>query len=131
MPEREPNDAERGLTLIELMVSVVVFWVGMLGAYALMMSVINATRDAGEISMASNLAVAEMERLSVTNYNSIIGSNSTYYDRWGQSNGSPTYYTVTWSATAGTDPRYTDVSVAVAWDSNRSSMAMQSRVYPR
>lgn len=100
--------SERGFTMVEVLVAVLltaIAMTGMLGLYAA------GTRAAGgsrHVSEATVLAQDEIERMRTS---AVIGSGSeSNVDHAGKAGG---IFTRTWSATAAID--YTDLVVTVSW----------------
>jgi prepilin-type N-terminal cleavage/methylation domain-containing protein len=144
--------SQAGFTLVELMASLLVFSVGMLGVHGLATAVIKQNSLATDISLASNLASSALEQLVITNYSAVNGTSpcppadpvrdlECYYDKAG----APTtqagrYFTRTWTATPDLANNVTDIVVRVEWNFNMSGsgtnvdsrfVVMNGRIYPR
>lgn len=108
--------AERGFTLIELMVAMVVFLIGMAGVFALQSYGIKGTAIASDTALATNLAASTIEELTLRDYATLPATETKYYNRYGVENlAGADYFTVTWSATDYGLSDFKDVAVSVDW----------------
>ncbi len=120
---------ERGLTLMELMLTLAIVSVGILGLTSMNFQSARAVQDAAEISLATNLASAALDEIQVNRYEDLdlgdIGTLAgqpafpTYFDKYGRSlpNADDAYFTV--SATVESESPtlgYKDVLVVVDWE---------------
>jgi len=125
---RRARHPERGFTLIEVTVALVIFTLAVLIAARMQGNAVRSLKRTGETSMAMNLAVSTLESLRVEMaFADIDGMGpNTYYDRFGygyQNTGSDdpialnagnSKYMVRWAAETG--DYYVDVNVAVYWN---------------
>lgn len=125
------TQVSRGFTLIEVMVAMAVFMLGFTGLLGLQFAAARHTRQANNISMASNLAADSLERQRVADFDTIPSSASETYDRYGDENGAPAFYTVDTTSTLDGTGTYRDVTVRVRWEyatGSEHSVEMQSRI---
>lgn len=117
--------AERGFTLLEMMISLAVFMVGLAGVVSLQVASSHGVATANEITLATNIAAAKLEQLNVTSFDALADGTETY-NKQGAFDGTSPYFTVTWSV-AGLDIK--DLTVAVAWSMGAAnhSIALASR----
>jgi type IV pilus assembly protein PilV len=103
----------RGFTLVEILVAVLILAVGVCGIAALQIRNVRTTGFNKDASIATGLVQKKLEDLKNAPFDSVV-SNTTGVADSGM--------TVTWSvATTGTAPnRYKDVGVNVAWGQNQS-----------
>ncbi len=123
------RSSERGFTLIEVTVALVIFTLAVLIAARMQGNAVRSLKRTGETSMAMNLAVSTLENLRVEMaFDDIDGTGpNIYYDRFGYGfndytdpdeddrlNAANSKYMVRWNATPG--DYYVDVNVAVYWN---------------
>ena len=126
---RRRRSSQRGFTLIEVTVALVIFTLAVLIAARMQGNAVRSLKRTGETSMAMNLAVSTLETLRVeTPFEDIDGMGpNLYYDRFGYGytdftdpddddrlNAARAKYMVRWSATQG--DYYVDVNVGVYWN---------------
>lgn len=132
-----PRRAERGFSLLELLVSMAIFLIGFgVGIIPMQYFGSKGMALAGDISLASNLSSSTLEGLRVRDFATITGTESTYYDRFGLESSAPGFFKVTWEAAAQTDNVNTDVTVSTTWkylptDILGHQVTMTGRVFRR
>lgn len=99
----------QGFTLVELMIALLVFAVGILAVAGLQVTSIRYNADAQRTSEASMFAQSKMEELMVMNYDAVVDSIAAETEG---------IYSVTWSVVDDT-PRTgaKEISVTVNWTS--------------
>ena len=119
---------ERGFTLIEVTVALVIFTLAVLIAARMQGNAVRSLKRTGETSMAMNLAASTLESLRVEMaFDDIDGTGpNVYYDRFGYGfqntglanptalNAANSKYMVRWNAESR--DYYVDVNVAVYWN---------------
>ena len=105
---------EHGFTLIELMLALFIFMVGLAGITAFQIASMGAVQRSGDISIATNLAASTLEELRVTSYDHVVGTSSAFYDRYGAAVADGGYFTVTWVAVQ-LGVGQTDVEATTSW----------------
>lgn len=135
---------ERGLTLMELMLTLAIVAVGILGLTSMNVQSARAVQDAAEISLATNLASAALDEIQVNRYEDLdlgdigeLGGEPafpTFFDKYGRSlpNADDAYFTVAAeveneSPTLG----YKDVLVTVDWRDGAGGAEHQVQVRGR
>ena len=109
-PERT---GERGFTLIEVLIALLVLMVGMAGILSLQLTAMKATGFSRHATEASSLAEDKVEDLRTVPLNSARFVNGTdQVDARGIADPAG-LYTRTWTITPGTDT--TIINVSVAW----------------
>ena len=111
--KRQKN--QKGFTLLEFLVAVLILSIGLLGMGTLTGSMMNFNRVAFKSTKAVTLAQDKMEELKGTSYASLSGGND-----------SESIYTRTWTVAADTpDDDMTTVTVTVTWTSAGDSKEIE------
>jgi len=74
--------AARGFTLIEVLISVLIFTVGILGAVGMQAKLTQATLQNGDRARASMLADEMASQMWIKNSADIANADSTFYGKW-------------------------------------------------
>lgn len=115
-----------GFSLIEVLVSLVILSVGLIGTAKLQSAVLKNSSDAQARSEATSIAQSKLEELksyeTLEAYNNIQSSADLISDAADVGNtlefsvaGTSTSYNVDWSLTENTTPDYLEITVTVAW----------------
>ncbi|MEM6730154.1 MAG: prepilin-type N-terminal cleavage/methylation domain-containing protein [Myxococcota bacterium] len=123
---RRGRPQESGLTLLELMVTLAIVAIGILGLTSMNFQSARAVQDAAEISLGSNLATATIDELQVGDYDTYstgaLAEFPIYFDKLGRSLPDDTgrYFEVN-ASIVDESPLfgYKDVEVRVSWRDNR------------
>jgi type IV pilus modification protein PilV len=99
------------MSLMEAMVALVIFTVGILGMTTLQLHASRGLETAGAITMAANLGTNVLDELRVSDF-ATLANGTRYYDRFGAERVSPDYYTVSTTITGGD---LKTVTVTAAW----------------
>ena len=114
---------QKGFTLLEFLIAVMVLSVGLLGMASLTGAMINFNRTAYNSTKAVTLAEEKMEELRNRNYQSLTSLSSSY--------DSDSIFTRTWTLTADVpDDNMTTIEVTVTWSwkGNSKSISIKSIV---
>ncbi|MEL6544548.1 MAG: prepilin-type N-terminal cleavage/methylation domain-containing protein [Myxococcota bacterium] len=119
---RRPKRSERGLTLMELMLTLAIVAVGILGLTSMNFQSARAVQDAAEISLATNLATAALDEIQVGSYIDLsvgaVDDFPIFFDKFGRSLPSvdDSYFTVD-ALVESESPSlgYKDLLVTVSW----------------
>lgn len=107
------------MSLIEVMLGIAVFLIGSVAISNMQLFTIRHSAKWWNMALASNLAAAELEELQITNFNLVLGSQTTYYKKTGEPAsglGDPErYFDVQWRAFPSAALPWTDVEVEVRW----------------
>lgn len=138
---RAPRAArsEKGFTLIEVLISLAIFSVGILGLITSIGSVIDYQRDADDITQATLLTKERIEMIKAVSANENALAGGTYNFNYLISGfpatigltavGNSTYNNAGAPETIGKFTRTTDISVApTAWDNGDFTVANQPNV---
>jgi len=79
---------ETGFTLIEVMIALVIFSIGILGVAAMQIDFIQGNATARGVTEAANQASGKLEELVALSYDSVVSTNETVGD-----------YTLNWTVT--------------------------------
>ena len=125
MPELQRNRQrdQKGFTLLEFLIAVMILSVGLLGMASLTGAMINFNRTAYNSTKAVTLAEEKMEELRNLNYQSLTSLSSSY--------DSDSIFTRTWTLTADVpDDNMTTIEVTVTWSwkGNSKSISIKSIV---
>ncbi|NCC28288.1 MAG: type IV pilus modification protein PilV [Gammaproteobacteria bacterium] len=111
VPAQRRRSLQRGFTLIEALIALVVLSVGLFGLMQIQTRVMLKTGDSKAQSAAANLAQEKLEELRASDYADIDSDE----DLIRAAVGGTTDFTRTWTVTEKTDPPYKEVSVTVDW----------------
>jgi type IV pilus assembly protein PilV len=119
-PRRNGLEAERGLSLLEVMVALTILAVGLLGMLTMQMQALNGSRQGKHVSEAARVAEQQMEFLQRQPWAAIPPSAwSAPRTVQGPMNGAgPTVaqpYNVSWRVQAGPDASLRLLDVQVTW----------------
>ena len=101
-----------GFTLVELLVAIVIFTIGILGLWSLHVSSINYDHFADRIVEATALANEKVEEIKVNDYNNLTNETS---DEIVQPTTSERKYIRRWEINDATAPETKQVTVTVGW----------------
>jgi Tfp pilus assembly protein PilV len=115
-----------GFTIIELLLSLGVFMVGIAGIMSLQIVGANQVKNADDLSLATNLATAKLEEVQVSNLDTLANDSSTY-DHGGGTCVGTCYFTVGW--TVASTGKLVDIVVTTSWKTDRDhSVTLSSKV---
>lgn len=112
---RRIRHGERGFNLIELMVAMMVFLIGMAGVFSMQTFGIKGTAIAADIALGTNLAASTIESMSLEDYLTLPINRTIFYDRYGVEKVGGAYFTVASTVTRDTEDRFADITVNVRW----------------
>jgi uncharacterized protein (TIGR02598 family) len=127
---------ERGFTLVEVMITLGVLSVGLLGLVGMQVISIRGAQNAAETSLAVNLASSALDELTLVDYSTLQSSSipgfPKTYDKQGTevstSGGNP-YYTVTATfVIAGST--YVDITIKTSWTNELAPTKTRSVTVP-
>jgi type IV pilus assembly protein PilV len=103
----------KGFTLVEILVAIVILAVGVCGIAALQTKNVRGTGFNKDASIATGLVQKKLEDLKNSDFDSVVSNTVGVADSG---------MTVSWNvATTGTAPnRYKDVTATVTWGANKS-----------
>lgn len=122
---------QRGFTLIELMLGVGIFMVGVSGIVTLQLSVRKGRVSANDVSLASNLAASTLDELETRAYDALPASETATYDRQGGTGGSAFFTvrtTVAPDASAAGDLKEAAATVSWSVEGTSHSITMQTKI---
>lgn len=114
--ERSAN-CQRGFTLIEVVIALTVFSIGLLAASMMQSASIKGNRSSASISQSSNWATGKMEEILSSPYDSIVNNTVTSPDG---------LYTITWAVTNNAPVTNTmTVAITVTWNIRGRAISSQ------
>lgn len=118
---RPPN--QRGFTLIEALIALVVLSLGLFGLMQIQTRVMTETGDSKTRTAAANLAQEKLEELRARSYASIVSDDDG--ETVPVETGGTTDFTRSWTVTGYTSPPYKKVSVTTSWtNANRNTESL-------
>lgn len=119
-PSPDPNrpaNCQRGFTLIEVVIALTVFSIGLLAASMMQSASIKGNRSSASVSQSSNWAAGKMEEILSTPYASIVNNTATSPDGM---------YTMTWTVANNTPVVNTmTVVITVTWNTRGRTLSSQ------
>lgn len=112
---------DKGFTLIEIMIAILVLVVGLLGVAGVATTVINGNAFGKEMTTATTLAQDKMEELRGTAYPSIVSGSDTQESS----------YTRTWTVTPDSpaaDMKTIEVMVQFPWNGTTHNVTLKTIV---
>ncbi len=119
---------QRGFTLIEIMVAVTLLSVGLLGMAGLTVGIMRSNSLSNQVTTATALAQAKMEDIKRVGYSGVAEGKST--DDYNDISGYPLYKRVTDVDVESPDPGMKTVTITVSWDSDASSITVETILTP-
>jgi len=119
---------QRGFTLIEIMVAVTLLSVGLLGMAGLTVGIMRSNSLSSQVTTATALAQAKMEDIKRVGYSGVAEGKST--DDYNDISGYPLYKRVTDVDVESPDPGMKTVTITVSWDSDASSITVETILTP-
>ena len=110
----------KGFTLLEVMVSLLILAIGLLGVAALGTTSIRSNANANHLSEALNIGQAELEKLKITAWGTIANGTSTATSKTG------VIFTNTCAVT--TIGNVKDVRLVIAWHDGTHFIEMRTKV---
>ena len=117
----------KGFTLIEVLVAMVILSVGLLGTAALITGIINGNKVSNRVSTATTCAQDKMENIKGLGYSGMPASDTTTTEPYNSITNYSLYKRVTF--TDVDNPPATNmktVTVTVSWDSDNSSIELKT-----
>ena len=124
------NPHQNGFSLLELVIAVSIFSVGLLALAAMTTSVINGNRISKNFTVAVTLAQTKLDDLRALDYDEIIHGTENQLDETGAV-GMGIFTRVVTVESSNTNPTYKTVSVTVSWtDLSAKHVVLKSLIAP-
>ena len=118
--------SDKGFTLIEIMVAVTLLSIGLLGMAGLTVGIMRGNSLSSQVTTATALAQAQMEDIKRVGYSGAAWSTEDYNSIAGY----PLYRRVTEVDVDTPNVGMKTVTITVSWDSNASSIAVETILTP-
>jgi len=116
----------KGFTLIEVLVAMVILSVGLLGTAALITGIINGNKVSNRISTATTCAQDKMEEIRRLGYSGMPTSDTTTTELYNSITNYSLYKRVTFTDVVNPAVGMKTVTVTVSWDSDNSSIELKT-----
>lgn len=124
VPEIEKRGDNKGFSLLEVLVAMVIFSIGLLTTSALTVGIIQGNGLSKKHTTAMTLAQAQMEDIRRRGYSGMPAITST--EDYNTIINYPWHKRVTETSVGISEPNIKRVSVTVFWDSDNRSVALQT-----
>lgn len=119
-------DNNRGLSLIEVLVAITIFSIGLLATAALIVGIIRGNKFSKELTTATTLAQDQMEDIRRLGYSGTPSSDNTNTEDYNSITNYFSYKRVTFTDVDNPDAGMKMVTVTVFWDSDEHSVDLQT-----
>ena len=116
----------KGFTLIEVLVAMVILSIGLLGTAALITGIINGNKVSNRITTATVLAQDKMEEIKRIGYSGMPTSDTTTTEPYNSITNYSLYKRVTFTDVVNPAVGMKTVTVTVSWDSDNSSIELKT-----
>jgi len=111
---------------MEILVAMLILTVGLLGAAALIIGIINSNKLSNRISAATVLAQDKMEEVRQVGYSGMPASDTTTTEDYNSITNYPLYKRVAFTEVANPDAGMKKITVTVYWDSDDHSVVLNT-----
>lgn len=116
----------KGFTLLEILVAIIVLSIGLLGMAALTGGIISGNKFSKELSTATTLAQDEMEEIRRLGYSGTPSTDTDATEDYNSITNYPSYKRVTSTRVNNPAAGMKKATVTVFWDSDSHSVALQT-----
>ena len=116
----------KGFTLIEVLVAMVILSVGLLGTAALIAGIINGNKVSNRLSTATTCAQDKMEEIRRLGYSGMPTSDTTTTEPYNSITNYSLYKRVIFTDVVNPAVGMKTVTVTVSWDSDNSSIELKT-----
>ena len=120
------TDNNKGFTLIEVLVAMVILLIGLLGTAALITGIINGNKVSNRISTATTCAQDKMEEIRGLGYSGMPASDTTTTEDYTSLEDYSLYKRVAFTDVVNPAAGMKTVTVTVCWDSDNSSIELKT-----
>ena len=117
---------DEGITLIELLVTIILLAVGMLGMSALLTGITEGNAFSSELTTGTVLAQDGIETARNTGYGGLPAGDTTLTEDYGSITGYPLYKRETFIDADNPATGMKSITVTVFWDSDGHSVALRT-----
>ncbi len=126
VPEIEKKGDNKGFSLLEVLVAMMIFSIGLLTTSALTVGIIQSNSLSKKHTTAMTLAQAQMEDIRRRGYSGMPASTETTTEGYTTITNYPSYRRVTETSAGNPGPNMKTITVTVYWDSDNRSVALQT-----
>jgi type IV pilus assembly protein PilV len=117
---------DEGITLIELLVTIILLAVGMLGMSALLTGITEGNAFSSELTTGTVLAQDRLETARNTGYDGLPAGDTTLTEDYGSVTGYPLYKRETFIDADNPATGMKSITVTVFWDADGHSVALRT-----
>lgn len=119
---------EKGFSLIEVLIGIVVLTIGLLGMLSLLIGIINGNKFSRDMTTATVLAKNKLEQIESLGYYGISSTDTVESENYGSISNYPAFKRTTSIDTDNPASNMKKVAITVYWDSDAHSCALQTIV---
>jgi type IV pilus modification protein PilV len=120
------NDRDKGFTLIEVLIAIIILSIGLLGMAALAVGIIKGNTFSNDLTEATTLAQDMMEDIQELGYNGTPSSDTTAIEAYGTIANYPYFKRVTETDLDNPVAGIKMVTVTTYWDSDSHSVELKT-----
>lgn len=118
------SDRENGFTLIEVMIAMAIFAVGILAVAGMQLSAIKGNTSSGKMTRAAIIAQTQMEQLAALKYDDALNAVGSHAYAGNPIEGQ---YNVSWTVTGDSPIQHTKtIDVTVTWQGGQRQVTLTS-----
>lgn len=117
---------DKGFSLIEVLVAIVILSIGLLGMAALTAGIIKGNKLSNEMTTATTLAQDKMEDIRRLGYSGTAASDTTVTENYGSITGYAAYKRITLTDVGNPGTNMKTITVTVFWDSDGHSVQVKT-----